>query len=525
MNKQRVPRPDEDLNFWQSTAGLLSPLLLLLAMVILLLTLVSAAAPPASPVPEGGEEADALEAATPEEAPRETPLPARKDLPLAPGATPVPGSGAESAVLVRLADAETRSRIREAGIPFELLDGRGTPLVLGVHYPEPAFLRTFDTLPDGTFLLPEKLPAGRYTLRALGAPAGYRQADPVTFELSPGLTWDRPLQVAVPFPPSRSRVRLEVREAGTGAPLPGVRLYLMAAGEIRTGDGTLRLYRGDIAATLTTDESGQARSPLLFPGTYVLHTGPLPDDLASPDADPHVTLKASGEEIFLSLTCARTSLTLRVRDEHDPSIPVPGAAFALSSSDRPHAMARLAADGEGNLLLTNLRKGVTYTLRQLGAPAPFLPSREPLSFRVDASGHIEGHSAGEHTLLNRCIRASIAVTGLGGDNRLSGIPLTLTDADGRVVDSFASSQQPHLIEGIPPGDYTLSRADEPGSRFVLYVRNTAEVQNFSIRIIPFARLIVPAAAALAFAALLTLTLVQARRRRRRRQDEDDSGTS
>lgn len=124
----------------------------------------------------------------------------------------------------------------------------------------------------GIITIPDGLPFGAYTVEELASPTGYALPEmPVFFTVD-----DRTGEtVSIAFPDVPQKGRIHVHKTGLipGTShkyqnLEGAELVLLAAEDITTPDGSLRLAKGETAGTLVTDKDGMAVSGLLYPGKY-----------------------------------------------------------------------------------------------------------------------------------------------------------------------------------------------------------------------------------------------------------------
>ena len=79
--------------------------------------------------------------------------------------------------------------------------------------------------------------------------------------------------------------------------LAGAVFEITAAEDIVTADGTIRAKKGDVVATLSTDENGYAESDLLYLGKYEVKEVTAPFGYVKNDAVQTVELTYAGQEI------------------------------------------------------------------------------------------------------------------------------------------------------------------------------------------------------------------------------------
>lgn len=134
---------------------------------------------------------------------------------------------------------------------------------------------------------------------------------------------------------------------------------------------------------------------------------------------------------------------------------LPGASLTLTdesgtvveswiSSDKPHVICGLT-DG-------------TYVLTEVSAPDGY-DTAESITFTVEdgkvASGTIVMYDAPTDKSI------TISKQNITNKRELPGAQLVLTDASGTAVDSWTSGRQPHVIENLADGKYTLTEITAP----------------------------------------------------------------
>lgn len=170
--------------------------------------------------------------------------------------------------LIKLS-GDTGKTIPAAGVQFQLLDSEKNPVSMTTYYPKEETGSIFTTDETGSFILPEKLPAGIYYFREVKAPEGYLiSSEDVRFEVTKSYDWEEPVVVSVKNTPVTGKIRVKKTGEENGEPVPGAVLEITAAEDIVTPDGVVRLRKGETADTVTTAENGMAETKKLFPGKY-----------------------------------------------------------------------------------------------------------------------------------------------------------------------------------------------------------------------------------------------------------------
>lgn len=85
--------------------------------------------------------------------------------------------------------------------------------------------------------------------------------------MTEGASWENPLVIEFFDDVAMGKIKVEKRDAESGNPLDGAEFDLIAAEDIITPDGTVRLKKGDVADHVITKD-GIAESNELYLGTY-----------------------------------------------------------------------------------------------------------------------------------------------------------------------------------------------------------------------------------------------------------------
>ena len=111
----------------------------------------------------------------------------------------------------------------------------------------------------------------------LHAPEGYLKGELLTFKVTEGSTWEKPLVVQYADENAMGKIQIQKTDAETKTALANAVFEITAAEDIITPDGTVRLQKGKIADTITTDDAGNAESKNLFLGKYFVKEKQQPD--------------------------------------------------------------------------------------------------------------------------------------------------------------------------------------------------------------------------------------------------------
>ena len=127
-------------------------------------------------------------------------------------------------------------------------------------------------------------------------------------------------------------------------------------------------------------------------------------------------------------------------------------------------------------VIKELAVGKTYTLVET-KPADGYVTAERVEFTIEDTVEIQ-----KVKMEDDVSKVEISKTDITGKKELPGAKLTILDSEGKVVESWVSSDKPHYIEKLPIGTYTLREEQAPDGYLVaeditFEVKDTAEIQK------------------------------------------------
>ena len=375
---------------------------------------------------------------------------------------PDPGMGDglgmdKAAIFVQIVDGETQSTIKRSGVEYELYAYDDALQTLSVYYPVKTDYTQYETNKDGVFFLPEKIFLGSYYLHGLTTVPGYDVTERADFTVDESHDWDDPFVVTVELYPSRSIIRVQLKDRDSGKKLSGGAFNVVAETDIVTLDGTTRYHAGEIVDTITLDESGYGESTLLYLGKFKLVQTTIPEYYAAIEETPTVTVQKSsqnGKSVLTEMSAQRTTMRVFVSDALYQGRGLAGVEFSLRNGDGSFNR-RVTTDEDGYLVLNELKAGATYHLRQTSALENYTRDAADHPFYVDNRGLIDGAPESEIALTNAIVRVSIGVKGKLFSGLVSDQNVALYTADGTLVKAWNSSALEEVIEGLEPGEYRL----------------------------------------------------------------------
>ena len=232
-------------------------------------------------------------------------------------------AGFESYIKIVKVDAETGKTIPYVGAGFQLFRPDGSKITQTYTYPEVTTIDTFYTGNEGFLITPEALAYGTgYSLVEVCAPYSYvLDSTPVFFDVNTDsataenavtivtVTKQNMAQKGVIKINKTGEVFASVTETkGIYQPvyavkgLPGAVYEIIAAEDIYTPDGTLRYAAGETVDTVTTDETGTAKSKPLYLGKFNIFERTAPQGMAVNKEVYPVELMYAGQEIEITET-------------------------------------------------------------------------------------------------------------------------------------------------------------------------------------------------------------------------------
>lgn len=198
----------------------------------------------------------------------------------------------ESYVKIVKVDSETGKQIPYAGAGFQIYDPNDKLVTMTYTYPEVTTIDTFYTNSDGYLITPETLPYGKgYSVVEVQAPYGYvLDSTPFYFDITAENTTEENGVTIVKNEkkntPQKGTITVEktgeifsnVTSSGEKEivyqpeyslnGLSGAVFEIYADEDITTPDGTVRVKKDELVATLKTNSKGTATSKQLYLGKY-----------------------------------------------------------------------------------------------------------------------------------------------------------------------------------------------------------------------------------------------------------------
>ena len=365
-----------------------------------------------------------------------------------------------------------------------------------------------------------------YAIENLTAPYGYDlRYEDYEFSVDEGRDWDDPIVISIPFSPSTNVITIQMNDSKTKDAVTGGSYYVVAAEDIITLDGTLRYRSGEVVDEIVCDEYGYGESKELYLGNYELKENLIPEYYAGDtDVIPVEVVQKNSDTLPNpeQIWCEKTAFTITLCDELYPDEVVEDGQFEVAYYLDTDMVDTYETGSLGTFTVTDLTKNTTYSVHQTVTADGYTLCKDVIEISVDAIGRIENEATRTYTVNNRIIRTKFQLKDMVLGGQVSDMNLTLYNESGEVVSGWDTSGIANTIEGISPGNYYLLINGRESGRQDIQVTDTAEVQNFTLRVWTVKGIIAVVAAIFFLLVLLVLLiwlLIRTKEERRRKREE------
>lgn len=290
-------------------------------------------------------------------------------------------------VMIEKQDKETGKPITGSSAIYEILDQSGKTIA-----------ENLNTGTSGSIRLTQKLTPGKYQLREVQAPSGYlKSKELLPFSVKEGAGSIKVIQEDVP---QKCMVKIHKtgdkpeipKESSDTIPLEGVVFQILAAEDIITADGTIRLRAGEIADTMTTDSDGNASSIALYPGNYNIVEKEAPEGYRITESPIPAELRATGQETELTYLELNLNNELKqskveiTKTDVSTGEPLPDTGIEILDEDKK-VLVQTRTDSQGKAVFQKLPPG-SYYFREFDAPEGYQIDETPYSFEIKESEEI-----------------------------------------------------------------------------------------------------------------------------------------
>ena len=360
----------------------------------------------------------------------------------------------------------------------------------------------------------ERLTVGEtYTLREEMAPYGYLKAEEITFTIEDTgeiqkveMKDDVPTGTIIINKNGEFLDKVTALDSVGGwishlfqyviGSLKDVTFEVYALEDVKSADGESEDYykKDELVATITTDDTGIAKISGLPLGKYYVKEKATVEGFVLDDEAREIDLTYRDQdtaEVTYSADWQNNRQKAEVqvvKKEKDSDRVLEGAVFALCAKEditgtdgkvileADTVIEEQATDKEGKLTFTaDLPIGFAYYIKET-SPAPgFATTDETQEFTFEYEGAEKEKVSYAFTFEDEPTVIEITKTSLTDGKELEGAKLQVTDESGKVVDSWTSGKEAHVIKELVVGQkYTLTET-KPADGYV-----TAESITFTV---------------------------------------------
>lgn len=254
--------------------------------------------------------------------------------------------------------------------------------------------------------------------------------------------------------------------------------------QTRREDEYCQKVRPTLIELKTTDADGKISfiADLPIDGTYYVKELYAPDGFVTTGEEQEFVFEYQGDKeaeasyefVFedepTTVELSKTDLTTGEE--------LPGARLQLT--DENGAVVEEWTSTKEPHIIKELVVGKSYTLTE-NKPADGYATAESITFTVENTAEIQ-----KQVMEDDVTKVKISKTDITGDNEIEGAKLTITDENGNIVETWTSGKEPHYIEKLPIGKYTLKEEQAPNGYVVaeeitFEVADTAEIQKVAMK--------------------------------------------
>lgn len=333
-----------------------------------------------------------------------------------------------------------------------------------------------DNLPLGRYYIVEKETAHGYVLdnEPRYVDLTYRDQD------TPLVTYSADWQNA------RQRVQVEVlkKEKDSDKVLSGAIFGLYAADDIVSSKGKVLLAKDTLIELKTTDEDGKIQfvADLPVDSRYYIKELAAPDGYVTDQEPQEFTFEYQGSgtsvaEYAFTFEDEQTTVELSKADLTDKK-ELPGASLKVTDEDG-NTVDEWVSKEEAHII-KGLIVGKKYKMTET-KPADGYVTAESIEFTVENTKEVQ-----KHQMLDDVTKVEISKKDITDSSEVPGAKLIILDKDGKKVESWTSTDKPHMVEKLPVGEYTL-REEQPPDGYLIAedvkftVKDTGKVQKVKMK--------------------------------------------
>lgn len=333
-----------------------------------------------------------------------------------------------------------------------------------------------DNLPLGRYYIVEKETAHGYVLDNEPRYVDLTYRDQDTPLVTYSADWQNP----------RQRVQVEVlkKEKDSDKVLSGAIFGLYAADDIVSSKGKVLLAKDTLIELKTTDEDGKIQfvADLPIDSRYYIKELAAPDGYVTDQEPQEFTFEYQGSgtsvaEYAFTFEDEQTTVELSKADLTDKK-ELPGASLKVTDEDG-NTVDEWVSKEEAHII-KGLIVGKKYKMTET-KPADGYVTAESIEFTVENTKEVQ-----KHQMLDDVTKVEISKKDITDSSEVPGAKLIILDKDGKKVESWTSTDKPHMVEKLPVGEYTLREEQAPDGYLIaedvkFTVKDTGKVQKVKMK--------------------------------------------
>ena len=406
-----------------------------------------------------------------------------------------------SSVLIVKKDSESGDNIPLPGTEFQILDSNGNKVILTDD--DGNEIDTFVTDESGQILLPEPLVYGTYQLIETKAPEGYvLDKTPIDFAITEdGATVQVEKQNTVQkgtisiskIGDVFSSVESEENSSAESEKnkkiyspvfeenyLKGAKFDIIAAEDIYTPDGNLKVEKDTVVDTITTGSDGTATSKKLYLGTYRVAEIEAPEGFVLSENVYDVNINVNGVTIEITIRNKpiKGNVLIAKYDSGNPPQILNGAVFAVYrdvngdkkfTNGTDELLGNMTESSAGIHEYKDLLYG-DYLTREIKAPEGYTVDRNYYAFSIKKDGEtVKVGNNADGNFYNKDIKGNIEGVKVGeSDEPLSGAVIGLFSdgeseftAENALAAVTTEKDGKFIFKDIVYGKYIVAEIESP----------------------------------------------------------------
>ena len=285
---------------------------------------------------------------------------------------------------------------------------------------------------------------------------------------------------------ARQRVQVEVlkKEKDSDKVLSGAIFGLYAADDIVSSKGKVLLAKDTLIELKTTDEEGKIQfvADLPVDSRYYIKELAAPDGYVTDQEPQEFTFEYQGSgtsvaEYAFTFEDEQTTVELSKADLTDKK-ELPGASLKVTDEDG-NTVDEWVSKEEAHII-KGLIVGKKYKMTET-KPADGYVTAESIEFTVENTKEVQ-----KHQMLDDVTKVEISKKDITDSSEVPGAKLIILDKDGKKVESWTSTDKPHMVEKLPVGEYTLREEQAPDGYLIaedvkFTVKDTGKIQKVKMK--------------------------------------------